>query len=72
MRNYETLIMETLIGETPKQKFDYLNSLLQINKHKTQGIENCITYLEQIKYSANIDRTVNEVQVAVDELKKYL
>ncbi len=31
MNNYETLISDYLLGETPKQKYEYLTSLLNEN-----------------------------------------
>ncbi len=36
MRSYETLIMELIPGETPKQKYEYLSKLLD-NKKKNWG-----------------------------------
>lgn len=67
MRSYETLIMEILKGETPKQKYDFLNFLLTQLHHRTQAMEEVIMFLDSL---AADRETMQKAELLSQKLKE--
>jgi len=59
MTNYQNDIMDLLIGETPRQKYDYLNEILKVFNENNSGVE--VTLLN---LCMQLEKTGNEMYKA--------
>ena len=56
MTNYQNDIIDLLPGETPRQKYDYLNEILKVFNENNSGVETVL-----LNVCNQLDKTANEM-----------
>lgn len=56
MTNYENDIMNLLVGETPRQKYDYLQEILKVFNENNSGVETVL-----LNVCNQLDKTGNDM-----------
>lgn len=73
MQNYEKLIIELLKGETPKEKYDSLFSLIEsLNKSVQYLSELQKAYLFDIDFEGNIKTDLNKLLKMWFDIDKFI
>jgi hypothetical protein len=70
MMNYETLILDHLLGENPKEKYNYLIELEKKNDTLRVSIEVALINFKAIKDTSD-EATIGNLRIFFDSLFNY-